>query len=261
MLETSNPNRSVLINKSLIHSKKNLSDSELSEDDFSFDQEDQQPETNNGSILGSVRSNILDLGCHTTTENSGRHPKSHHLSLDMSRGLGHFESKMSDAERGSTRQNSQRLSDQNILPPTIKQIPKRPIMNMKLDFSAILKTHATKTSDCTPINIPEPDLTPINIPTTFSNKDPSPIKSHGSSSRTEGKNYEGKNFHIPPIECDNQPGVSLKVSANQTLNSFVNQLESGDPVSSYRVTFQNDNVPLNEAYEAVKKVIVKKSSN
>jgi RNase H-fold protein (predicted Holliday junction resolvase) len=46
---------------------------------------------------------------------------------------------------------------------------------------------------------------------------------------------------------------SVKFSANQTLNSFVNQLESGRPISSYRITLQNESLSGNEAYEGLKK--------
>lgn len=107
MLESSNPNRSVLINKSLIASKKNFSDSELSDEDFSFDQG--EPETVNGSILGSVRSNLIET-VYNGTENSGRLPRSNNQSIDGSRLPSQFESKI-EYEKGSTRQNSQRFGD------------------------------------------------------------------------------------------------------------------------------------------------------
>lgn len=252
MLETSNPNRSVLINKSLINSKKNFSDSDLS-DDFSFDQE---PETVNASILGSVRSNILDTAFNNnaTTENSMRVNRMHHQSLDASRIPSQFESKMSDFEKVSTRQNSQRVNEGAPEPNKRethgfnfnRQYGRKAAMNMKLDLSAILKTSCGKTSEMTPINVPGSLSKDIND---SSQKIVIPhFSSNNSANGTPQKLPMGQLLPVAEYEKDN-----LKISANQTINSFVNQLESADPVSSYRVTFQNDNLPIGEAYEALKK--------
>ena len=70
--DTCNPNRSALINKSLINTRKYSTDSEFTDEG---EGEDEIPHEIPGSILGSVRSNYLESAGLLTSENSTRHER------------------------------------------------------------------------------------------------------------------------------------------------------------------------------------------
>ena len=265
MTMTSNPNRSVLINKSFINSKKHISEEDLS-DEFSFDQTPH--EIINGSILGSIRSNLFETAERGISETTTRRDRSNNLSLDMNKGI--FmgsESRHPNFERehfkgmsigGFNPHNNAMNPHSAGLGVGVKnQKPmfmKRPKgkLDMKLNLSKIVKANSFDRAPLGFESLSYADFQKLdtkkldhghNVKMEF------PVTQLTSTNRSQPN---GDNKFSVPMTTDNERANtdSVKFSANQTLNSFVNQLESGRPISSYRITFQNDS---NEAYEGLKK--------
>jgi len=272
MLLTSNPNRSVLINKSLINSKKHISEEDLS-DEFSFDQTPQ--EIINGSILGSIRSNLFETAERGISETTTRRDRSNNLSLDMNKGI--FigsESRHPNFERehfkgmsiGGFNPHHHPVNNHTLntnpgfgismksQKPLFMKRPKGKL-DMKLNLSKIVKANSFDRAPLGFESLSYADFQKLdtkklehghNVKMEF------PVTQLTSTNRSQPN---GDNKFSIPITTDNDRANtdSVKFSANQTLNSFVNQLESGRPISSYRI-FQNDNsMSLTEAYENLKK--------
>lgn len=146
--DTCNPNRSALINKSLINQRKySSSDSEFTDE---CEEEEDIPHEIPGSILGSVRSNYLESAGLLTSENSTRHERKpsnpgHH----QRQGSGH-EAKLSintakEIGKMSTAHNSNRnMPDKSYLSKTSVKSANTSLVSskkpaIKLDLSSILK--------------------------------------------------------------------------------------------------------------------------
>ena len=149
-INTSNPNRSVLVNKSLINSRKQTSSSSEASEDF-LNEDELLQDMPNCSILGSLR--YLDTGGVATTENSARQEKSQNISLDISKAISNFDSKLSSVEKDitpTTRLISQRFQTKSnkkittgasstsrvMVEPILRSSEKR--VKMKLDLSSVL---------------------------------------------------------------------------------------------------------------------------
>jgi len=137
-----NPNRSVLVNKSLIGTRRRLN----SEDDTSDDEDtllEEFSSTVKSSLLGSVRSNFLETGIHTT-ENSFRHSRSRNISLDLTkRGISTFDSRFS-IEKGESDKVSPKIYSAHKEEVKIFHMSSPKPMNMKIDLSSILKTSVSQ---------------------------------------------------------------------------------------------------------------------
>lgn len=259
MLETSNPNRSVLINKSLIHSRKHISEEDLS-GEFSFDQIPQ--EALNESLLGSIRSNLLETGEPGISDNSTRRDRSNNLSLDMNKGIINLETRMPTLDHehikaGSSRSHEPKQTAHGASKAAkvdLAGLMKRPKskFDMRLDLSAIMRANALGLEGLSYADVQKLDTKKLenghHIKMEF------PVPQFSSTVRSHSKPEKSK-FKIPIPSADNDKAntESVKFSANQTLNSFVNQLDGG-PFSSYRITFPNESLSLNEAYEGLRKV-------
>lgn len=146
LIDTSNPNRSALINKSLINSRKYSSDSEFFDE---FEEEEDTPQDIPGSILGSVRSNFIESAGLPTSENSTRHDRKQSNVGEHHRQISNFDSKFSstdkEPEKVSTANNSTRNPPDRdyTSKPSSKSVNTSIIQSnkpsMKLDLSSILK--------------------------------------------------------------------------------------------------------------------------
>lgn len=149
LADTSNPNRSVLINKSIINSRKYSSDSEFTDDD------DETPREMPGSILGSVRSNYPESGrVLPNSDNSIRHDRKVSSTGEHHRQISSFDSKFSSTDKepekistavNSTRNQVEKEYNLKSAPHSVNNsmiFSGKP--SMKLDLSSILKAKHTQ---------------------------------------------------------------------------------------------------------------------
>ena len=157
-IDTSNPNRSALINKSLINARKHYSsDSELPDE---IEEGQETPQEMPGSILGSVRSGYLESVRLINSEDSTRHERTNSnqgahqqqmllLSLALNSKLTSTD-RNKDREKVSTADNSNRnLSEKELgfkagtkSSSKLQTSVKKP--SIKLDLSSVLKTNSPK---------------------------------------------------------------------------------------------------------------------
>ena len=260
MLETSNPNRSVLINKSLINSKKHISEEELS-DEFSFDQTPH--DIINGSLLGSIRSNLLETAERGVSENTTRRDRSNNLSLDMNKAITSENRNPTNEKEnikgigshtGHAQSSLENLINTKTRIPFLAKPKTKP--DMKLNLSKIVKANSFDRGPLGFESMSYADFQKNDFKKNDNIQNPKMDFPPPTITTTNRSQPNRENKFSLPVTTENERANtdSVKFSANQTLNSFVNQLESGRPISSYRITFQNESLSLNEAYEGLKRV-------
>ena len=260
MLQTSNPNRSVLINRSLINSRKQISEEDLSNE---ISLEHSSGEALNGSVLGTMRS-TEDF---SSSKNYSRRNRTNNLSLDISKAIkmhcmrDHIPSKESIGQEASLSQDSHKkrrsFDERNTQRPfSTQHLPNR--FDMRLDLSKVMKVNSFDKipQQLKDLEESKPGLKKETKKTELKYKFgklelPMPMM---SSTNRNQVHTENKFFMTVPTEHDVLPMESVKYSTNQTLNSFVHHLGNISNVSSCRNQFASENPTINEILEGTRKV-------
>ena len=264
MLQTSNPNRSALINRSHINSKKRIEDEDLSNE---ISLEHNSSEALNGSILRTIRSNFHDADDYSSNESRTRRNRRNHLSLDISKAIlgamhdvkdpiSSKENIRREFSNGQDSQHKRSSLNKNTAqkPFSTKHLPTR--FDMRLDLSKVMQVNSF---DKIPFQIggskdldSKKEAKKSELKYKFGKLE-LPIPLLSSTNRSQAFT-ENRFFMTIPSENDRVPTESIKLSTNQTLNSFINHLGSMSHASSCRNKLLNENLFANEANEDSKKV-------
>ena len=274
LLSSSNPNRSVLINKSIIQSRKYSSDSAFTEE--LEEEEEDFPQEIAGSILGSVRSNYVESAGLALSENSRQHERQLSSQLDNRRQTSNFDTKTVSVDREPEKISSGHDSTRNPESDTHPKFGNRSgstsLMksakpSMKLDLSSILKTKRAQPANSS-LHLPMTLGSHLNTANTslFNSLNNSQIKMSPILAETEKPTPISSPQPLktlPTLDLREAEGLgsvknttaSFKIPENQTALTVLSHLDQMNLNESDRETVENCiNTLTAESYD-LKKVI------